>query len=50
MALGSSSVKFAVDLSQLKTLDEHGVSAIFHVNGGTDSNNSPLPIPDHRGQ
>jgi hypothetical protein len=47
MVMGSSSVKFAVDLSQLNTLDEHGISAIFHVDGGTDSYNSPLPIPDY---
>jgi hypothetical protein len=27
--------------------DCYATNAIFHVDGGIDSNNSPLPIPDY---
>jgi 7-alpha-hydroxysteroid dehydrogenase len=32
----------------LSTRDCYATNAIFHVDGGIDSNNSPLPIPDYR--
>ncbi|WP_029110232.1 SDR family oxidoreductase [Mycobacterium sp. URHD0025] len=31
----------------LSTRDCYATNAIFHVDGGIDSNNSPLPIPDY---
>lgn len=31
----------------LSTQDCYATNAIFHVDGGIDSNNSPLPIPDY---
>ncbi|CAM2842601.1 oxidoreductase [Mycobacterium intermedium] len=31
----------------LSTADCYATNAIFHVDGGIDSNNSPLPIPDY---
>jgi NAD(P)-dependent dehydrogenase (short-subunit alcohol dehydrogenase family) len=31
----------------LSTRDYYATNAIFHVDGGIDSNNSPLPIPDY---
>jgi hypothetical protein len=31
----------------LSTRDCYATNAIFHVDGGVDSDNSPLPIPDH---
>ncbi len=31
----------------LATRDCYATNAIFHVDGGIDSNNSPLPIPDY---
>lgn len=31
----------------LSTKDCYATNAIFHVDGGIDSNNSPLPIPDY---
>ena len=27
--------------------DRHAINPIFQVDGGIDSNNSPLPIPDY---
>jgi NAD(P)-dependent dehydrogenase (short-subunit alcohol dehydrogenase family) len=31
----------------LATRDCYATNAIFHVDGGIESNNSPLPIPDY---
>ncbi|MGA7055011.1 MAG: SDR family oxidoreductase, partial [Mycobacterium sp.] len=31
----------------LSTRDCYATNATFHVDGGIDSNNSPLPIPDY---
>lgn len=31
----------------LSTRDCYATNAIFHVDGGIDCNNSPLPIPDY---
>jgi NAD(P)-dependent dehydrogenase (short-subunit alcohol dehydrogenase family) len=31
----------------LCTRDCYATNATFHVDGGIDSNNSPLPIPDY---
>jgi len=31
----------------LSTRDCYATNAIFHVDGGIDSNNLPLPIPDY---
>jgi 7-alpha-hydroxysteroid dehydrogenase len=31
----------------LCTRDCYATNAVFHVDGGIDSNNSPLPIPDY---
>jgi 7-alpha-hydroxysteroid dehydrogenase len=40
-----------VDLGRLcvylSTRDCYATNAIFHVDGGIDSDNSPLPIPDY---